>query len=543
MSMLTTAALSTWLDASAVEIDTGNPDLVVRFDNTIKYSVAGRTGARLAELSQTQLGSRGVVGPNNLNQDDGDNNFGRGLVSNRFDLLSEADVRWGAYGARVSGAGWYDSVYNTSNDNTTHSANVVPANEFASGTRDAMGRQAELLDAFIFGNGEVASRAAAWRAGRHTLLWGESLFFGSNGIAGGQAPIDVVKASLVPNSQFKEIALPTGKASGQVQVSDELTLGGYIGYEWEKSRLIPAGSYLSSADSFGPGAGFLYAGPLGTFQHSPDRDARNGGQGGLQLRWSQSSTETDFGLYAIRYNPTTPANIYSTLSGRPPALKASTYQWVYHNGTEAFGVSAAKSLGDWSLAGEVSVRSNAPLASAGQQIIPAIGAGVSFDNPDNPGYAVGRTGHAQFSWVASLPPSFIAREATFVGELAWNTVLSVQKNEQLLNPNTDKSAAATRCVFTPTYRQVLAGLDVSPSLGVSYGWNRSRAVGPLFAVNKGGDLNAGVSATYLNNWVVTLNYAVFYGPTGSALDNANNAQYMQSLKDRNYVSASVRTTF
>ena len=109
--------------ANAFEIDTGNPDLKLRWDNTVRYSTAFRLEGRSPGLSQTRFGPTGVIGANNLNQDDGDNNFGRGLVSNRLDVLSELDLRYGAFGVRLSGAGWYDEVYNGSTDNTTSTSN------------------------------------------------------------------------------------------------------------------------------------------------------------------------------------------------------------------------------------------------------------------------------------------------------------------------------------------------------------------------------------------------------------------------------------
>ncbi|MCP4712164.1 MAG: DUF1302 domain-containing protein, partial [Planctomycetes bacterium] len=71
--------------------------------------------------------------PGNLNQDDGDRNFDRGLISNRFDLLSEFDVIYKGWGVRLSGAAWYDFVYNTDNDNNspaTANAYSVPHDEF-----------------------------------------------------------------------------------------------------------------------------------------------------------------------------------------------------------------------------------------------------------------------------------------------------------------------------------------------------------------------------------------------------------------------------
>jgi hypothetical protein len=542
-SILAAAALAACAGAQAVEFDTGNPELKIRWDNTLKYSAAARLDDRSPGLSRTAFGPTGIVGPNNLNQDDGDNNFGRGLVSNRLDLLSEVDVSYQRIGARVSAAAWYDSVYRRATDNATASSNHIPASEFPAETRKLMGSHAEVLDAFVFGKFEVAEKPVTLRLGRHTLLYGESLFFGINGIAGGQAPLDLPKLLSVPNSQFKEIARPTGKLSGQIQLSKDVTVGAYANYEWQPTRMMPVGSYLSSSDTLGPGIERIYAGPAGTFTAAPDVEPRRGGQGGLQLRWRVDDIDTDFGLYAIRYHATTPSNLWNTLVGFPPALTAQSFRWVYAEGISAYGASFAKTLGDWGLAGEISVRKNAPLASSSQSILPSIGVNTGFNNSDNPGYAVGETGHAQLSWIASLGPSFLYREASFLGEVAWNTRMKVTRNPQMLNPNADRSATGVRMVFAPTYRQVLAGLDLTPSIGLGYTWGKSSAVGPGFGVDKGGDFNVGLSGVYLGNWTAAVNYVRFLGPEGSTLDNANNAQFMQALKDRNFVTVSLRTTF
>lgn len=529
--------------SQAFEFDTGNPDVKIRWDNTLKYSNAFRLKDRSPGLSSTQFGPAGVVGANNLNQDDGDNNFGKGLVSNRADLLSELDVTGRNWGGRISAAAWYDTVYHRATDNPGISANHSPASEFTADARSLMGRKAEVLDAFVFGKFDLADKPTTVRLGRHTLLWGESLFFGVNGIAGGQAPLDLIKLLSVPNSQFKETVRPTGKLSGQVQLSSDVAVGAYWTYEWEKTRLAPVGSYLSTSDSMGPGAERINAGPTGTFARQGDLEARDGGQGGLQLRWRVDAIDTDLGFYATRYHATTPSNIWNTLSGAPPALRASSYRWAYHEGVSAFGASFAKTVGEWGLAGEVSLRRNAPLASSGQSIIPAIGVGTRYDNRDNPGYAVGETGHAQFSWLASLGPSFIAREASFLGEIAWNRRLKVTQNAQMLNPNTDRDATALRMVYAPSYRQVMPGLDLTPSVGIGYGWGRSSAVGPGFGVDKGGDFNIGLAGVYLGKWTGSLNYVHYLGKEGPTLDNNNNAQFRQALKDRNFLSFSLRTTF
>ncbi len=502
--------------AQALEIDTGNPDWKLRWDNTLKYSLMTRLENPLPGLS-TQL-------PLTANQNDGNNNFKRGVVSNRLDWLTELDLSGPGYGARLSAAAWYDSVYNGTTDNPGIAPNRTPASEFTPETRKLMGRDSELLDAFVYANFDLGETPATVRVGRHTLLWGESLFFGSNGIAGGQAPLDLVKLLSVPNSTFKEVARPTGKVSAQVQLSSDVSLGGYVTYDWQKTRLMPVGAYLSGSDTLGPGAERLL-GP--NFVNGGDVDAKDSGQGGVQLRFRVPSIDTDFGLYAIRYHATSPSNINFT----PP-----NFRWLYHEGIKAYGASFAKSVGEWGLAGEVSVRQNTPLASRSTT-------GVFANNSSNPGYAVGETAHAQFSWLASLGPSFLSNEASFLGEIAWNKRLKVTHRPDLLNPNADKSAVAMRMVYAPSYRQVMPGLDLTPSIGLGYAWGKSSAVGPAFGVDKGGDLSLGLAATYLGKWNFGINYVRFLGNAAPTLDAANNAQFQQALKDRDYLSFSVRTTF
>lgn len=525
----------------AFTIDTGHPELSLRLDNTVKYSAAYRLKERSAELSETQYDANGIVGPNNVNQDDGDNNFDKGLVSNRLDILTEVDLAYKNMGARVSAAGWYDQIYHQDTDNDTTTSNADSADEFSDDARTIMGGDVELLDAFVYGYFSFGEHMSTVRVGRHTLLWGESLFYGANGIAGGQAPLDLVKLLSVPNSQFKEVARPLGKVSATLSLSDYLSLGAYVGYEWEKTRLLPAGAYLSSSDVLAGER--LNAGPTGVFENGGDMEASGSGQYGLQARLYVPEVDTDFGLYAIRYNSFSPSVIYTTLSGTPPELTASKFQWAYHEGIKAFGASFAKTVGVWSLAGEASVRLNAPLASSGVTILETIGVGTEYNNSDNPGYAVGKTGHAQVSWLASLGPSFISDEASFLGEIAWNTRMAITDNEGALNPNTDKSASAIRVVYSPTYRQLFSGIDVSPTIGGSYTWGRSSAVGPAFGVDQGGDFNVGVKAIYLSRWTGSLSYMRFHGPIGSGNDNNNDPQFKQALKDRDYLSLSVSTTF
>jgi len=165
--------------AWAMEFDAGSPDVKARWDNTVKYSTAWR----LKGPSDTLVNSP----PASINLDDGDRNFGKGLISNRLDLLSEFDASYKNFGVRVSGAAWYDDVYNKSTDNNspfTSNSFSVANDQFTQATRNLHGRKAELLDAFVYGRTKLGDTSASFRVGKHSLLWGESLFFGDNGIAG-----------------------------------------------------------------------------------------------------------------------------------------------------------------------------------------------------------------------------------------------------------------------------------------------------------------------------------------------------------------------
>lgn len=233
--------------AQAFQIETGNPDLSLRWDNTLKYSSAWRMKDPSDKLSESAV---------SRNQDDGDRNFDKGLISSRMDILSELDIGYRDFGARVSGAGWYDTVYqdDNANDNPARSnQRSVAYDQFTDDTRQLHGGDVELLDAFLYWNGEVAERTLSVRAGRHGLIWGESLFFGANGIAGGMAPVDVVKAQSVPNTQFKEITRPVSQLSTTYQLTDDLSLGAFYQFEWEETRLPGVGSYFSTTDTIGEG--------------------------------------------------------------------------------------------------------------------------------------------------------------------------------------------------------------------------------------------------------------------------------------------------
>ena len=96
----------------AMQMDLGDSDWKLRWDNTIKYSQAWRLQGQDSRLvnAPTANGLYPSI------QSQGDKNFSSGLVSNRLDLFSEMDLSRQNYGLRLSGAAWYDDIYNQDTD-------------------------------------------------------------------------------------------------------------------------------------------------------------------------------------------------------------------------------------------------------------------------------------------------------------------------------------------------------------------------------------------------------------------------------------------
>jgi len=549
---LTPLAAALWLalaaqGAMAFEVDTGNEDLKVLWDTTVKYSNA----FRLEKPSQAIVGGANydnTAATYFPNTDDGSRNFSRGLISNRLDVLTEMDLTYrGSVGFRVSGAGWYDSVYqrghNANDSPGTSNPYSVDTNQYTQATRKLMGGDAEVLDAFVFAKGTVGGMQGTVRAGKHTLLYGESLMLGANGIAAAQAPIDVVKAVAVPSAQFKEFMMPVNQVSGQLQVAPGVTLGGYYMLDWKPDRLPASGSYFSAMDSVGTGGERLIVGysPAGnvSFYREADMKAKKSGQYGLQLKFA--ANEVDYGLYAVQWNDHGPSGLYlHPFAGAPvvsaKGVQVGTYQWAFHEGIRAFGASFNTTVGNVNLGGEVSMRTNTPLNSDAQLDV------AGADNSGNPLYAVGRSAHAQINWIASLGPSFLSREADFVGELAWNRRLSITKNAAALNPNADRDAANLRVVLEPKYRQVLPGLDLSVPVGVGYGFLGNSSVVGAFSGKNTGDISVGVNGSYLDVWRFGLNLTHYVGKAGTFIAGGHQT-FLQSSADRDFLSLNLRRTF
>lgn len=536
LGILIAAAFATPMSGAA-DLNPGGA-WTVRWDNTLRYSLGYRVESPRADL----------LGPN---LDDGNRSLQKGLVSNRFDLLSEFDVQKDGFGLRVSAAGWYDGVYNRTNDHDspgTANKRTVAYNEFTPGTRDAAGRNAEILDMFVFGSNQIGDATLSYRVGQHSLIWGTSLFFGMNGIAKGMSPIDVYKLS-IPGTQAKETTIPVPRVSGTLQLTEDTSAEAFVQLKYRRTRLHPAGSYLSSTDMLGQGAERFFIGDpalngrqCGSTALPPPARFANcylnfsgvseepaTKSAGVALNTRSALLDSDLGFYAVRYIDSSQYIETNTATG--------TYRLVVPaQPVTVVGASISRLVGITNFGLEMSVRNNQPLA-----VKEAVITGTDQS------YVTGRTAHMNLSWTAVMGATPYWSGSSLVGEFAANHVMDIDDvrtkiagrfpvGTPKVNTDRNKTSYGMRVIWTPTFYQVASGLDLSVPVNVGWSFRGASMVDNSFpfggSPHKGGEMIVGLTGTYLNKWIANV----------SAIHYAGKPE-TQALLDRDYLRFSLQTSF
>jgi len=245
---------------------------------------------------------------------------------------------------------------------------------------------------------------------------------------------------------------------------------------------------------------------------------------------------TDYGLYVIRYHDKLPIFIATRFGASGNII--GSYQLAYQEEVRAYGFSANHTFGTLNLAAEISARRNTALVNDGVVLAP-----TANPSNDHPLYPVGNSVHVNVSALWTLPVSPLFREASFLGEVAWNRRTSITKNAEFLAANATRDATAIRFVFTPTYRQVLSGLDLDVPFGVGYTLKGTSSVVSAFGPDHGGDVSFGVNATYFNVWKAGINMTHYFGPEDTGTDKVGHLTFKQTLKDRDFIALFVQRTF
>ncbi len=510
----------------------------VEFQNTFQYSVLERT----SPVSP--------VFANSPNVNDGDRNLAAGIVSNRLDLLSKFNISYEGFGFDASADSFYDSVYNQKTKNSdfdTYNPANEPSSKFTNATQTQTGRDIQLRNLFIYRSQTIAGIPVTVRVGRLVDLFGESLLFATNGISYGNAPLDIERAQSVPNTQAKDLFLPVGQANVTAQLNDSISTTLYYQFEWEKYNFPAAGSYFSVTDILDEGGQRIIAEPPGTpglppntgayFYRGPDQKGADTGQFGVAVHYDPPTSQYDLGFYALQYNDSEPqvyvrpaAGVPSFIPGTPNALSIGTYQLVYPDHIQIYGVSGSTTIGPANFAGEISARTNEPLVST-VTVLP----GEAANNSDHPLYAIGNTLHYQASMVylGGGTPVWDASQVLF--EAAGDNLLGFTKNRENFSGTQRHMALGLRTIAQVTYYQVLSGLDLTPNLGL--GWNFMGLAPDTMGFNnsgidRGGDLTLALSFRYLGNWSGGFTYTNYISPPGR-----------NPYADRDFAGFNVERTF
>jgi hypothetical protein len=532
--------------ALAFEFDTGNPDLSVRWDNTVRYNLGMRVEGR-----DNNIGNSAV-------SDEGTYSFDKGdLVTNRIDLLSELDVVWKRqFGFRVSGAGWYDGAYDSDSQSNPNPPLVnIPSyvnRKYSPYTkRYYHGPSAEWLDAFVFGNFDLGTVPTSVKAGRHSLYWGESLFVNGNihGIAYAQNPLDLQKGFATPGSEAKELFRPLTQISGSAQVTDTVSVAAQYFLQWQEFRYPEGGTYTGPVDfTFnGPERQFLSA-PLGFAARGNPIEPDQKGEWGLSARWSPALLDGTVGFYYRNYADKLPQTLLTQVGPN-----RSVYNLIYKDNIDLWGISLAKNIAGISVGAELSYRHNTPLNA---QVLGNAAAAGPLAPGTTPG-PVGDTYHGLINALGIIPKTPLFDTANWAAELTWSQWADVNSGQNLFMATgyapcngrdkwdgcTTKNYFGLALAFTPTWFQVFPGVDLSAPITFATGLSGNAAT--VFGGNEdNGNYTLGVSADIYQKYRIDLKYIDWFGrykDNGFAVTSQNG--FTTLLSDRGFISLTLKTTF
>ena len=307
VSLAICTALCGAFPAQAFEFSSPGGEVTGSLDTTVSLGALWRMQGR--DVSLVSIANGGTA--RDPNADDGNLLYDRGdLVSAVLKATHDLEVNYRDYGVFLRATYFYDEA-------------AMQEDDMNRSAQREIGRDAEILDAYVRGSFDVGGRDLSLRLGRQVVNWGESTFI-LNGI-NVLNPVNVSRLR-IPGSELREGLMPTGMLWAARELTDTLSLEAVWMAEWRETRIDPAGTFFSTNDFVGVGGSIAYTGfgrrndgngELGVFPlnpdaalwapRSPDREASDSGQYGLALRaFVPELNYTEFGFYFVNYHSRTP---------------------------------------------------------------------------------------------------------------------------------------------------------------------------------------------------------------------------------------------
>ena len=332
--------------AQAVEFSFADNEITGSIDTTISYGQLWRVQGQ----DKTN---------DDINTNDGNRNFDTGLVSEVFKITTDLEASYQNYGVFIRGTAFYDTQimdkrndYNDANNPAQPSQTYPRNNSFTRETRHKAGRDAQILDAYVYGNWDVSDMPVSGRFGKQVFNWGEGLFY--RGGVNTTNPVDAAKFRL-PGSEVKEVLVPVEALSFNVGLTDNLSMEAFYQWNWKETAIDPVGTYFSETDLFADGGSTAYTtvgalsnplfqtvyngavnggiaglpanfgglqgtsyldsnGVIKVANVGPDINAKNDGQFGIAFRYiAEELNSTEFGFYFVNYHAKEPT-IYADLN-------------------------------------------------------------------------------------------------------------------------------------------------------------------------------------------------------------------------------------
>jgi len=225
--------------AHAFEFDDG--PIKGNIDTTLSYGTSTRLHRTDKDLVCTANGGTAY----GCNADDGNLNYRTGTVSEVFKFTTDIELnhKTSDLGGFFRIKGFVDHENNNNNE-----TGRTPLTDDAI---DLVGKNVDILDAYVWKRVDINNQAAEVRFGKHVLNWGESTFI--QGGINALNPIDVAAIRL-PGSELREALLPVNMLSMSADLTDSISMEGFYQLEWDETSPDPSGSYFSTND-FGTDGG------------------------------------------------------------------------------------------------------------------------------------------------------------------------------------------------------------------------------------------------------------------------------------------------